>query len=74
MTEEQKFVFKEEGKRIALELMALATEFPGMNPISIVATDGGYFHVSVSDEKKIYTFTKVAGIPAEYEEIEKEKK
>ena len=73
MTDGQKFIFRQEGKRIALELMALSMEFPGMNPISITASDGGYFHISVSDEKKIYTFTKVAGFPAEYEEIEKGK-
>ena len=73
MTEEQKALFKKESKRIALEIMALAMEFPGMNPISITATDGGYFHISVSDDKKIYTFTKVAGFPETYEEIKKVK-
>lgn len=71
MTEEQKALFKKESKRIALEIMALAMEFPGVDQVIITATDRGYFDATVFDDEKIYSYSKTAGHAPSWWEIEK---
>lgn len=73
MTEEQKALFMKEAKRLSLELMGLAMEFPG-TLIDITVDDSGYFASTVMTQKEIYRTYKTAGHKQGFDVIEMEEK
>lgn len=69
MTEEQKALFMKEVKRIALEMMGLAMEFPEMGLLDITVDDDGYYNAYTSNESTMFCVSKTAGQAQTYKEI-----
>jgi hypothetical protein len=68
MTEEQKALFMKEVKRIALDMMGLAMEFPEMGLLDIAVDDDGYYNAYTSNESTIFSVSKTAGHAPTYTE------